>query len=99
MKKYSKLLGEVEVITYNDTITTVRVLKTGEIKKLINSFANLQDEPFVEEVKSARPKMRELNQEEKNHLSYINRNGSALLEELRKSNANYRNGKSGLSKF
>jgi DNA repair protein RadC len=97
MKKYSKTFGEVEVIDNNGTISTIKIVKTGETKKVMNSSANLQDEPFEKEVKAIKKAARELTEEEKEHLAFINRNGSALLNTMKKSNMNYRNGKSGAS--
>ena len=94
MTKYSKLLGELEIISDNGIISTVKVIKTGEIKKLMNANANLQDTPFAKEVKAKSKPMRELTEEE-NILNF--RNSSLLKNILIQSNSNYRSGKAGAS--
>ena len=96
MTKYSKTFGEVEVMEDNGTISTIKICKTGEIKKVMNSHANLQDEPFAAVVKAKAAPIK-LTDEEKLHLEYVNRNGSILLDTFKKSNAYYRSGKAGMS--
>lgn len=91
MIKYSRNLGQVEVIADNGTITTVFVKKTGETKKLLTAQAFLQDEPFVIE-KKAKAIVRDLTKEEEAHLATIK-----TADIFAKSRANYRSGKSGLS--
>lgn len=49
--KFSKVFGEVEIISQDATTTTVTILKTGEVKKLLNQYANLSNEPFVKVAK------------------------------------------------
>jgi hypothetical protein len=46
--KFHKTFGQVEVLNQDLNTTTILVLKTNEVKKLINQFANLSDSPFVE---------------------------------------------------
>ena len=65
--KFSKLLGEVEILSEDATFTVVKVLKTGDVKKLLNQYANLSNEPFVKVAKK-KEVQRELTQEEKDEL-------------------------------
>jgi len=66
--KFSKVLGQVEVVNSDDLTTTVIVAKTGETKKLMNQYANLSDTPFTT-TKKVKTTQRELTQEEKERVS------------------------------
>ena len=67
--KFSKVLGEVEILNQDTTTTTVKVLKTGEVKKLLNQYANLSDEPFAKVAKKKSAPVRELTEEEKERVA------------------------------
>ena len=60
--KYSKILGELKVISQDANFTKVIVVSTNEEKTLSNKYANLQDTPFVKEVK---PKAKSMKQQVK----------------------------------
>ena len=94
--KFSKALGQVEVISTDADTTTVVVLKTGEVKKLLNKFANLSDIDFVKSPIKKTVK-RDITNEEKEHLDYLKATGNDLGELMKKSTINNKNGKSGLS--
>jgi len=66
--KFSKVLGEVEVLNQDATTTTVKVLKTGEVKKLLNQYANLTDAPILA-AKKVKKVQSELTEEEKQIVS------------------------------
>lgn len=83
---------QVEVLENNGTILTVKVVKTGETKKLMASVANLQDEPFQKAPKAKKQPVRELTADEIAHLASFD-----SMSIIRKSRDNYRSGKSGLS--
>jgi len=93
--KFSKVLGQVEILSQDENTTTVLVVKTGETKKLSNAYANLQDEPFVKAKKVKAPKVEWTEQMEEDY--------SAVYNDLRKldriSAMNVKNGKYGASKF
>ena len=94
--KFSKAFGQVEVLSTDETFTTILVEKTGEVKKLLNKYANLSDVSFK---KSATKKnsTRELTSEEIERLDFLKVTGCDLSSALKKSTANYRAGKSGLT--
>jgi hypothetical protein len=94
--KFSKTFGQVEILDQDAIMTTVKIIKTGEVKKLMNKFANLSDVAF-EKVAVKKAVVRELTQEELNHLDYLKATGQTLENTFRKSTQNYRNGKSGLT--
>lgn len=68
---YHKQFGQIEITSIDATTTTITIASTGEVKKLLNKFANLliQDEPFTKAAKKPSTKevlaSRELTQEEK----------------------------------
>lgn len=90
--KFSKVLGEVEILNQDTTTTTVKVLKTGEVKKLLNQYANLSDEPFVKVAKKKAAPARKLTQEEKDHLEYIQPKLRWMEERSRQDRKNGRHG-------
>lgn len=92
--KFSKAFGEVEILNQDENFTTIVVFKTGEQKKLSTKFANLSDEPFTK-AKQVKKVKRELTQEEKLHLEYINRNGDIFIKAGEQSHRNIMNGKAG----
>jgi hypothetical protein len=59
---YSKILGEVKIISQDANVTKVIVVKSGEEKRLANKFANLQETPFAKQVK---PKAKSIKQQVK----------------------------------
>jgi Holliday junction resolvase-like predicted endonuclease len=61
--KHHKIFGEVELITQDETTTTVLIIKTGEVKKLANKYANLTEAP-LSKVKKLKATVRELTSEE-----------------------------------
>jgi len=66
--KFSKVFGEVEVLSQDENFTTIVILKTGEQKKLSTKYANLSDEPFSK-VKKVKAIKRELTKEEKERVT------------------------------
>jgi len=93
MKAYHKTFGEIEVVSKDDTYTTITILSTGETKMLLNKYSNqlISNEPF-KKVKKVKQIQRELTEEEKDHLSSI----QGKLRWLdQKSTANYRSGRYG----
>lgn len=94
MKKFSKAFGQVEILEQNNTTTTVKIVATGEIKKLLNQFANLQDAPFEAPKKVKKQPLRDLTREEEIILA---REKNSLINIFNKSTQNYRSGKSGAS--
>lgn len=95
--KFSKTFGQVEILNQDATITTVKVIATGDVKKLMNKFANLSDVAFEKEVSKRIVKKVELTQEDLNHLDYLKATGQTLENAFKKSTSNYRAGKSGLT--
>lgn len=93
--KFSKVLGEVNIVTEDTTTVTVLVLKTGETKKLLKQYANLTDVKV--KVIAKKEVVRDLTEEEINHLSFINRNGNTIAKAIEKSSQNLKAGKAGLS--
>lgn len=93
MTKYSKLLGQVEIISDNGTVSKVLVIKTGETKFLHNQFSNLQDTPFAKEIKKVTKPIRKITREEEITLA---ENPNFLIDLFIESRNNYRNGKSGM---
>jgi pyruvate formate-lyase activating enzyme-like uncharacterized protein len=92
--KFSKAFGEVEILNQDATTTTVKIVKTGEVKKLLNQYANLSNEPFVKVAKK-KEVVRELTQEDKDHLQYLYATGQTMAATLEASRKRYRAGKSG----
>ena len=98
--KFHKTFGQVEVLSETSSILEIKIVSTGEIKKLASKFlvGLLSDVPFVKEAakKSVSAKSIVLTEEEKNHMSSIQgklRWMDKKLEENRKA------GKYGASKF
>ncbi|MEP7317198.1 MAG: hypothetical protein ABI921_00600 [Panacibacter sp.] len=92
--KFSKAFGQVEIINQDATTTTVKILKTGEVKKFLNQYANLTDAP-VAKIAKKKEVVRELTQEDKDHLDYLNATGQTMQAAFAASTARYRCGKSG----
>jgi hypothetical protein len=94
--KFHKTFGEVTIIASDLTTTTIVIVATGEQKKLLNQFSNLQDNPSeVVKVKKASKVVRELTKDELLNLEYCNRDGVMSMTE--KSKLAYRSGRSGIS--
>lgn len=64
--KFHKVFGQVEVLEVTATITTICIVKTGEVKKMVNAYTVLSDEPFIKPiVKRVKPlKLSDLTEEE-----------------------------------
>jgi DTW domain-containing protein YfiP len=88
--KFHKTFGQVEVINQDLNTTTILVLKTNEVKKLINQFANLSDSPFVElKVKKVSQAKIKLTKEEEERVAIsVNNTVRKAIEDgkLRKNN-------------
>jgi hypothetical protein len=88
--KFHKTFGQVEVISQDLNTTTILVLKTNEVKKLINQFANLSDSPFVElKVKKVSQAKIKLTKEEEERVAIsVNNTVRKAIEDgkLRKNN-------------
>ena len=95
MTKFSKLLGEVKVLSQDEKYTIVLVVKTGETKKLVNAYAKLQDEPF-EKVKKEVVVKSEWSEEDEEFYSSIYND---LRKQERIAANNVKKGKYGASKF
>jgi DTW domain-containing protein YfiP len=88
--KFHKTFGQVEVLNQDLNTTTILVLKTNEVKKLINQFANLSDSPFVElKVKKVSQAKIKLTKEEEERVAIsVNNTVRKAIEDgkLRKNN-------------
>ena len=93
--KFHKTFGQVEVINTDAQFTTITIVATGEQKKLLNQYANLQDVAFEAPKAKKTTKVRELTKEEELQLEYCNRDGVMSMTE--KSKLAYRSGRSGIS--
>lgn len=95
--KFHKTFGQVEVINTDAQTTTIVITATGEQKKLLNQFANLQDVAFEspKTKKTTKSIVRDLTKEEELNLEYCNRDGHLNIYE--KSKIAYRTGKFGIS--
>jgi len=87
MKRFHKQFGEVKVTNSDATTTTIVILATGEVKKLLTKYANLTDAK-IEPVKKAKEAKTTVTEE------YF-ADGQGLALAIKKSTARYRTGKSG----
>lgn len=93
--KFHKTFGQVEIVSSDAQFTTIIIVATGEQKKLVNQYANLQDVAFETPKVKKSTKVRELTKEEELQLEYCNRDGVISMTE--KSKLAYRSGRSGIS--
>lgn len=98
--KFHKTFGQIEILSEVGAILEIKIVSTGEVKKLASKFlvGLISDVPFVKEKakKSISAKTILLTEEEKRHMGFIQ---GKLRWMDKKMEENRKDGKHGLSKF